>query len=442
MMRTEVLVIGAGPAGIAAATAAAESGRKVLVLDNNLAAGGQIWRCATVEGNKSSHRDNALKLRAIERLDRSGAQVLAGRSVFSAEASGVVHTVQETGSGMLAEEFHFEQLILATGARERFLPFPGWTLPGVFGAGGLQALVQGGYAVAGKRVVVAGTGPLLLAVAAHLAQDGAVVSHVVEQAPMMKLLPFAASLGTDPAKLMQGARYRASLWKTAYRTGCWVVEAMAARDGVRLEAVRVTNGARTWTEPCDLLACGYHLVPNTEIAELLGCTFRGRFVQVDDTQRTSLQHVFCAGEPTGIAGLEGALVQGEIAGLACADKSRASLRTRAAKQRAFGNRLEKAFALRDELRSLARPDTIVCRCEDVSFASIGSHTGWTDAKVQTRCGMGPCQGRICGPAVEYLLGWAPVSVRQPLFPVPLQVLCSQGENMERYKIMGRIEENA
>jgi NADPH-dependent 2,4-dienoyl-CoA reductase/sulfur reductase-like enzyme len=441
MKRTEVLVIGAGPAGIAAATVAAENGRKVLVLDNNLAAGGQIWRRATVEGNKSPHRENVPRLRAFERLKRSGAQVLTARSVFNAEASGTVHTVQETGSAMQSEQFHFEQLILATGARERFLPFPGWTLPGVFGAGGLQALVQGGYPVASKRVVVAGTGPLLLAVAAHLAQDGAVVPHVLEQAPWTELLPFTGSLATNPAKIMQAARYRAGLWKTAYSTGCWVVEAIAAPDGMKLEAVRITNGKRAWTEPCDLLACGYHLVPNTEIAELLGCNFRGRFVKVDDAQRTSLSNVFCVGEPTGIAGLEAALVQGEIAGLACAGKSVTTLRRSAAKQHGFGERLEKAFALRKELRSLVRPETIVCRCEDVAFADISKCTGWTDAKLQTRCGMGPCQGRVCGPAVEHLLGWTPISVRPPLFPVPLQALCSQSHDIESTKIMERIEEN-
>jgi NADPH-dependent 2,4-dienoyl-CoA reductase/sulfur reductase-like enzyme len=441
MTRTEVLVIGAGPAGIAAATAAAENRRKVLVLDNNLSAGGQIWRRATVAGSRSSGENNAFRRRAIERLEHAGAQLLAGRSVFNVEASGIVHTLQENGSDSLLEQFHFQQLILATGARERFLPFPGWTLPGVFGAGGLQALVQGGYPVAGKRVVIAGTGPLLLAVGAHLAQDGAVVSHVVEQAPWKRLLPFTATLLTDPAKLMQGAQYRASLWKTAYRTGCWVVEAIAARDGLKLEGVRLTNGKRTWIEPCDLLACGYHLVPNTEIAELLGCEFRGSFVRVDDAQRTSVQNVFCAGEPTGIAGLEAALVQGEIAGLACAGKGSTSLRTRAGKQRVFGDRLEKAFALRSELRSLALPDTVVCRCEDVPLARLSGCTGWTDAKLQTRCGMGPCQGRICGPAVEHLLGWTPVSVRQPLFPVPLQVFCSQGDS-ESKKIMERIKENA
>jgi NADPH-dependent 2,4-dienoyl-CoA reductase/sulfur reductase-like enzyme len=442
MTTTEVLVIGAGPAGIAAATAAAENGCAVIVLDDNVAAGGQIWREATVGEAASAHRGHGRKWRALERLRRSGAQVLGGRCVFSAEASGTVQTSHETSSGTLVEQFHFEQLILATGARERFLPFPGWTLPGVFGAGGLQALVKGGFPVGGKRVVVAGTGPLLLAVAAHLAQDSAVVSSVVEQASLGQLARFAASLWEHPAKLAQGVLYRAMLWKTSYRIGCWVVEAIAGSNGHNLSAVRVTDGTRVWTEPCDLLASGYHLVPNTEIAALLGCKFRGTFVQVDKAQRTSLPNVFCAGEPTGIAGIEAAMVQGEIAGLACAGISSALLQKRVAAERAFGESMEKAFALRKELRSVPRPDTIVCRCEDVTFGSLHGYTGWTDVKLQTRCGMGPCQGRICGPVVEFLLGWSPVSIRQPLFPVPLQAFCFQDESVEIATTNEPIEEKA
>jgi D-hydroxyproline dehydrogenase subunit alpha len=429
MTRAEVLVIGAGPAGIAAATAAAENGRKVIVLDDNDSAGGQIWRSATVDETGFPSRRDTMKQRALDKLQRSGAQVLGGRRVFNAGTSGTLQTVQETASGSMVEQFHFEQLILTTGARERFLPFPGWTLPGVFGAGGLQALVKGGYPVAGKRVVVAGTGPLLLAVAAHLVEDGAVVSSVMEQAALAQLVSFTASLWAHPVKLAQGVRYRMKLGKTPYRTGCWVVEAIAGTDTHRLEAVLVTDGTRTWREPCDLLACGYHLVPNTEVAALLGCKFRGSFVQVDSAQRTSLPNVFCAGEPTSIAGLEAAIVQGEIAGLACAGRGVASLQRRAAAEHAFAERMEKAFALRKELQSLPHRDTIVCRCEDIAFGSLLDYTGWTDAKLQTRCGMGPCQGRICGPAVEHLLGWRPVSVRQPLFPVALEAFCSQSEDV-------------
>jgi len=424
MIRTEVLVIGAGPAGIASATAAAANGRKVIVLDDNLAAGGQIWREQTVQKDDRRPHNGSAKQQGLEALFRSGAQVYAGWSVFDAHASGTVEAIQRSGHEEIVDEFGFDRLILATGARERFLPFPGWTLPGVFGAGGLQALVQGGYSVAGKRVIVAGTGPLLMAVAAHLAEQGARIGAVVEQAPSAKLARFAASLFADPAKLMQGARYRAALWNAPYRTGCWVLEAISVGQSQQLQAVRISNGTRTWTEPCDLLACGYNLVPNTEIASLLGCAFNGSFVEVDERQRTSLPNIFCAGEPTGIGGVDAALVQGKIAGLSCAGKDTQALQRKAAAGRTFAERLETTFALRGELRSLAQNETIVCRCEDVPFACVRDRNGWTDAKLQTRCGMGPCQGRVCGPAVEFLLGWKPVSVRPPLFPVPFEALCS------------------
>ena len=429
MIRAEVLIVGAGPAGIAAATAAAENGLAVIVLDDNLSAGGQIWRSSTVRQSAAKDLGGTKKRAALERMAQAGVRVMAGRAVFSIDATGASRTLQATAPGGVIEHYRFDRLILATGARERFLPFPGWTLPGVFGAGGLQALVKSGYPISGKRVVVAGTGPLLLAVAAHLAADGAEVRTVIEQSPLRKLIPFAVGLWSQPAKIVQGARYRATLSKSRYCLGAWVVEAIPASDGQQLTSVRVTNGHRIWTEPCDLLATGYHLVPNTEIAALLGCVFAGDFVRVDATQRTSIPHVFCVGEPTGIGGLDAALLQGEIAGLTCAQRATDGLQTRARKERSFSRRMEEAFALRDELRLLPRSDTIVCRCEDVVFGSIREHTGWTDAKLQTRCGMGPCQGRVCGPAINHLLGWKPVSIRQPLFPVPLEALCTPVDDL-------------
>jgi len=418
MRRTDVLVIGAGPAGIAAATAAAKHGCSTIVLDDNVAAGGQIWR-GGIESARS--KDDSAKTKAIATLRSSGAEILAGRQVVDQPAPGVLRAVITTADGTRAESFAWDRLILATGARERFLPFPGWTLPGVFGAGGLQALVKGGFSVEGKRVVVAGSGPLLLAVAAHLQEYGAKVVTIAEQAPLRQLLPFAASLlRSSSKKLLQGARYRALLARTPYSTGCWPV---AAEGDVSVRAVRLTNGRRVWSEPCDLLACGFHLVPNTELAALLGCKLRDDFVEVNAQQQTSIGNVFCAGEPTGIAGLEAALVQGEIAGMVAAGAAQeaSKLYSRRDSEKAFGRKLESAFRLRPELSSLAAPDTIVCRCEDVLFSQLQEHPSWTDAKLQTRCGMGPCQGRICGSAVQTLFNWRATSVRPPLFPVPLEV---------------------
>ena len=416
--RSDVLVIGGGPAGLAAATAAAVPGKLVTVLDDNVSPGGQIWR----EGLPRTRTQADLgKTRTIEGFERSGAVLLSGRRVIDAPEPGHLRALVE--HTQVIENYRFGKLILATGARERFLPFPGWTLPGVFGAGGLQALVKGGYPVRGQRVIVAGTGPVLLAVAAHLREDGAKINAVLEQAPLRRLLPFGAKLFTHVGKLVQGARYRFALRGVRYGIGCWPV---AAEGSDKLQRVRLTDGKRTWTEDCDLLACGFHLVPNTELGALLGCRFEEDNIWVDRDQRTSLPDVYCAGEPTGIAGADAALVQGRIAGLAAVRKlaEAAALYSRRDRESAFGRALNRAFALRPELSSLPDADTIVCRCEDVRYRQLQNQSSWTDAKLQTRCGMGPCQGRICGPAVQTLFGWRNTSVRPPLFPIPLWAFCA------------------
>ena len=299
------------------------------------------------------------------------------------------------------------------------------------GAGGLQALVQGGFPVAGKRVVVAGTGPLLLAVAAHLQRDGAKIVAVLEQASRGSLLRFAARLWTHPARLLQGAAYRTRLRRTPYRMGCWPV---AAEGAEQLTAIRFSDGKKIWREPCDLLACGFHLTPNTELAGLLGCRLQDGFVAVDSDQQTSVPDVFCAGEPTGIGGVQAALWQGRIAGRAAAGATghaagqtaghTARLRRRRDRERVFARHLAAAFARRPELRRLSTDETVVCRCEDIRYHQLRGYSSWTDAKLQTRCGMGPCQGRICGPALQTLFGWQSGSIRPPLFPIPLSALSS------------------
>lgn len=418
MRKVDVLIVGAGPAGIAAAAAAGMHERKVLLLDDNASAGGQIWR----DGISSLHRErNTKKSSAVAALRSSGAEVLMGRRVIDAPQQGVLRAAIESSSASTIETYAWNHLVIATGARERLLPFPGWTLPGIFGAGGLQALVKGGFNVTGKRVVVAGTGPLLLAVAAYLKKYGATVVCIVEQAPWRQILPFASSLWSQPAKLLQGAQYSIALAGTPYRTGCWPTEAIGEDS---LNSVRLSDGTQIWEEHCDLLACGFHLVPNTELAALLGCAFKGEFIRVDEQQRTSIENVFCVGEPTGIAGLDAALLQGKIAGLTISGQTQqaAALQGQRTTERLFAERLEKAFSLRSELKSLAAPETIVCRCEDVRYGQLKEQPSWTDAKLQTRCGMGPCQGRICGPATRALFGWRATSVRPPIFPVSLDLL--------------------
>jgi D-hydroxyproline dehydrogenase subunit alpha len=423
MKQADVVIVGAGPAGIAAATAATQHGRSVILLDDNPAAGGQIWRDGVeAPGHRRDDEESAARTQALQRLETCGATLLFGYRVFDAAPSTLYALREATGDDNVLA-IRYRNLVLATGARERFLPFPGWTVPGVFGAGGLQALVKGGFPVHGKRIVVAGSGPLLLAVAAHLQQYGAEIVCVAEQAPFSRLASFAFALRSHPAKIRQGLRYRRTLRKTPYRTGCWPVSAFADEKTGALHAVELTNGVKSWKEECDLIACGFHLVPNTELASMLGCALRNDFVDVDENQRTSVANIYCAGEPTGIAGLDAALLQGEIAGLSCAGQPAKALRSRSRAEKRFAARLQRTFQLRPELRSLAKPETIVCRCEDVRYQSLAVRTSWTDAKLQTRCGMGPCQGRICGPATEMLFGWKMNSIRPPLFPVSVNAFC-------------------
>jgi NADPH-dependent 2,4-dienoyl-CoA reductase/sulfur reductase-like enzyme len=322
----------------------------------------------------------------------------------------------ETSSGVC--DVSYQSVVLATGARERFLPFPGWTLPNVMGAGGLQALVKTGLPIDGKRVVVAGSGPLLLAVAAYLRGHGADVVLIAEQASSVQLARFAVGLFS---KRTQAFDLKRQLKNVPYRSGCWVAEAHGEE---KLEGVTLVRGGKAWHVECDYLACGFHLVPNVELAELLGCAVENGSVQVDEFQQTTIANVYSAGETTGIGGLELSLVEGEIAGLAAAGKHEAAreLFPARAKQRKFADLLNRTFALRDELKRLARPDTIVCRCEDVTLERLHGHHSWRAAKLQTRCGMGPCQGRVCGGAVEFLFGWRAESVRPPVLPVKIDSL--------------------
>ena len=403
----DVVVVGAGPAGLAAACRAAESGRKVAMLDDNPQQGGQIWRGLPKEA-----------MEWVGRAQMHGVEWISGARVF--DAPEPKQLAVETFEG----EFRvgYQSLILATGARERFLPFPGWTLPNVMGAGGLQALAKSGLPLAGKKVVIAGSGPLLLAVAAYMKAHAVDVRLIAEQAPQSALTRFAMRLAGHPGKLVQALKLRAGLLGVPYITSCWPVSAQGREN---LESVTLKNDSgRIWTEPCDYLACGFGLIPNTELAVLLGCRLSATGVDVDERQETSVSGVYSAGEATGIGGLELSLVEGEIAGYAAGgNPDRAKALSGARKShRQFAIALEQTFELRRELRDLPQASTLICRCEDVTFERVRACSNWREAKLHTRCGMGPCQGRICGGAVEFLIGWRAESVRPPVLPARVRSL--------------------
>ena len=402
-------MVGGGPAGIAAAVHAAEAGARTVLLDEQARPGGQIWRGEAPPAAREW----------LLRLARSGATVLAGATVVDAPEPNEL-LVERDGRPVRVT---YERLVLATGARELFLPFPGWTLPGVVGVGGAQALLKAGARFDGLRVVVAGSGPLLLAVAAALKQAGARIVGIAEQAPLSRLATFGAGLWRQPRRIAEGLGYAATLRGIPYRTNTWVREALA-HEG----ALRVVLGGTEASDPweCDVLACGFGLVPNLDLPRLLGCETTALGVVVDASQRTSREGVFATGELCGIAGVEHALVTGAIAGLAAAGRGTPpTLARRRARETAFAGRLARAFALRDELLSLARPDTIVCRCEDVPLGRLAAAGSAREAKLHTRAGMGACQGRVCGAALGLLRGFTPDRVRPPLAPVPVAVLAGE-----------------
>ena len=387
--RVDLLIIGAGPAGMAAALAAAPSGARIVLLDDNPLTGGQIWR----DGPQAKLPTQARRMRE---------QLQGLRNVRHHPGTRVIARIGP--KQLLLEDAErgwvmgYDTLILCTGARELLLPFPGWTLPGVTGAGGLQALIKGGLPVAGERLVIAGSGPLLLASAATARRNGAQIVRIAEQASRTAVAGFAAQLPRWPHKLLQSF----GLFDPRYRTGSHVLEALGS----------------------ERLAVGFGLIPNTQLGQALGCALAGTALAVDTWQASSLADHYAAGECTGFGGSELALVEGAIAGLAAVDERQAArqLWPQRARWQGFADALNRTFALDPALKHLAKPETLVCRCEDVAYQALATHTNWREAKLASRCGMGACQGRVCGGATQHLFGWAQPVPRPPFSPARIDTL--------------------
>jgi len=406
---TEIAIVGAGPAGIAAALAASQAGARVVLIDAMPRAGGRVW--ANGSGGLSS----------IDALAATGITHRAGTRVVAA-----THRELLLEDANDAATLRFERLILATGAREIQLPFPGWTLPGVVAAGGLQLMVKSGLRLDGRRVVVAGSGPLLLAAAASARQAGAQVLCVAEQAPRSRLARFALRLARYPDRALQALQLRMALAHTPYRAGWRVVEARRGDAGA-WHVVLVDRAERLHRFDVDLLAVGYSLTPELQLASLLGCRLRDdpAAIETDVFGTSSVPGVYAAGEAAGFGGWRKAWVEGRIAGLAAAgrlDDARA-LFPRAAKERAYAALLHEAFAPRRDESPLCSADTLVCRCEDVPYAALAACGSWREARLQQRCGMGHCQGRLCATALSILQGWPlPQDSRVPIVPARASTL--------------------
>lgn len=468
-LHCDVLVIGAGPAGIAAALRASDAGADVLLIDQQNEPGGQVWRgewrkllCAPATVDALA-RPVLNELRA--RLCAIGAAHIAPPATGGAPCirfRGDCRVVQKISDqqivcdGEQAATIRFRRVVIAAGAREVFLPFPGWTLPGVTGAGGLQVMVKDGLDVRGQRVVIAGSGPLLLAAAASLHKAGADVLLIAEQAPRAQVMKFAATLWRYPALLKQAAHLRWQTRGSAYQFATWITRAEG--DG-RVQRVHWQDArGRRGEIACDWLACAYGLTPAGELAALFdvhevilnevmpGEAMPGKVIQREGTQNDPAQNdaagignVHFAGEQLGIGGARRALASGAWAGaraaaaLAAGDKSAAAaprtpndqkLRSEMRLWTPYGSALQNGFALRSELLQLADDQTLLCRCENVSVGEVRACGDFRSAKLATRMGMGACQGRVCGRAAALLFNWPVGHTRAPFFPTRIETLMS------------------
>jgi thioredoxin reductase len=468
----EVVVVGGGPAGVAAAVAAATAGAEVLLVDEAPEAGGQIYRQlptalrSTAGDPLAVERGQSQAL--LEELTRARVTVWSRAEVWGVFRERVL-AVYRNGRSTRVEA---GALVLATGAYDRPVAFPGWTLPGVVTAGGTTALIKGQRILPGRRVLLAGTGPLLLAAAVLLVRGGAEVVGIAEagtRAGLAGLLrrPGLAGRALETLAALRGAG-----------VPLWARHGVVRTDGDgQVTRATIAQLDESWralagterTLDVDTVCVGYGLIPSTELAQLAGCAVayrpgQGGWVPEAASERlmaTSVRGVFVAGDGAGIGGVEAAREQGQLAGLgAAAFVGRLNEREAAAKARlprrrlqglaGFRRSLERLLAPRPGLADLVTDETVVCRCEEVTGVQVRAAIAdgarhVTEVRAATRCGMGLCQGRMCAPTVAALIatsaGVSPEAVgrltaRPPVRPVPVAALADEALGQARQEPAG------
>lgn len=445
----DVIVVGAGPAGLAAGRCLAEMGIRVLTLDEQHGVGGQIYRRIETASDLTLHsmgEDYRRGTGLAERFHQSGAEYESAATVWSVENNGRVAYSRNGKS----QEVRAGYVLIATGAMERPCPLPGWNLPGVMGAGAANNLAKEAGLVPSGNVVLAGSGPLLVLEASLLLQKGVAITAILEttaKTPSAKTLPHAVSALRRSDFLLKGLQMLREIKKAGIPHYKGVGEIRAIGSD-KVEAVEAVVNGQKQTFPADLFLLHFGVIPNTHIFRMIGCTMQWNreqrywFPSCDRWGRTNFERIFAAGDGVAVGGALAAEYRGEIAALEIA--------------RCLGflpvyerDALASPIFTAMQYDALPRPfidaiygpringkhfkdETILCRCENVSVSDVRKAVGEgvsdvNEIKIVTRCGMGPCQGRMCGPALAEIvaaeLDSSPervglLNVRPPLKPIP------------------------
>lgn len=455
----DAVVIGMGPAGMAAAITLAGCNVRTAVVDETARPGGQIYRQppeAFVISNDPF----------LNRRRRKGRQLIAQFSAASRKLDLFLKTTvwgffEPDRLTLIREgrllEIRFRRLIIAEGAQERIIPFPGWTLPGIMTVGGLQKMLLHQRLLPGGRILLAGSHPLLFTVASQIVRIGADVAGVYQAVRPVQMLPMVFELLRQPHMLGESCGYMGTLLKsgTPVRFGWGIV---SARGRNRVEAVTLARLDHRWrplpgtetTLPVDTVALNNGFLPGSRIARLCGCRMiydrrqQSTRPEVDSFQRSSREKIYVAGDTAGIGGADSAEIQGRIAGLHAAlsmgrltdgpfNRLVSHWQDRRCRSRRWAKVLDRIFTHKSGLLEIMDRETVVCRCEGVTAGQIWDEMddgirSLTELK-STRFAMGYCQGRICESIVFEMLrrsGSIPeesgqLKLRPPLCPIPAPV---------------------
>jgi len=462
--RVDVAIVGAGLAGATAADVLARHGARVLVLDDNLHPGGQYLRGGRQAGSRWTDGARRRGLDLIDRLAETRVEVRSRAEVLGIEEGFELLVADESGELVVVK---CEHVLLATGARERFMPFKGWTRPGVLSTGAVQILIKQSGILPARETVMAGTGLFLAAVARDIQKSGGQVPVVLEEAPVFTRIPPPALIARQFSRFLQGGALLAGLRLsgTAVRHSTRVLEARGGNGVQEVVAARVDKAGAPipgseMVYPAGCLAVGFGFAANIDLAQLAGCglaynsSLGGWVVRVDEDLETTVDGLHAAGEITAIGGAAKSLSEGQLAAYSILrrmgllksgemiDKI-STLKEMRRRQMAFARYFNSQYTFHPDyltnwVRSL--PDQVlVCRCEEVSLGDMrravadGFDTP-AGVKKATRCGMGICQGSTCKtillevlaaltgkPHSQILLP----SVRTPVKPVYLGTLAGQ-----------------